>query len=233
MEIPNKELLGEQRQHSADQPVKAKAAPTDTNAQANHERLQTLAKKNQLNLADWIEITGLKIDLDGENTRYKITCDGVQFAAWPEGMVSEAPALWQAEMSRDNDAPVLTFPCTPNELVDFVDADPAGLGSLSVPDSFRDAVTAPLTTVEQSPEKPAADHEAAAAGAPQRDITEERGCRRLIRENWGDIRSLHGVDADGRQVRNLLKRRVEPSELPALKTIQNCLIVLRKENLIP
>lgn len=68
----------------------------------------------------------------------------------------------------------------------------------------------------------------------KRDITRERGCRRLIRENWGTIRSLHGNDADGRQVLRVLKQNMEKNEqVPKLKTIQNHLIVLRKEKLIP
>lgn len=68
----------------------------------------------------------------------------------------------------------------------------------------------------------------------QRDIKSERGCRRLIRENWPEIRSLYGAKADGRQVLIVLTRnKGKNDELPDLKTVQNKLGELRKENLIP
>lgn len=67
-----------------------------------------------------------------------------------------------------------------------------------------------------------------------KDIKTERGCRRQIREHWDKIKLLNGVNADGRQVLSVLKIHVDASELPKkLKTVQNCLIQLRKEKLIP
>ena len=66
------------------------------------------------------------------------------------------------------------------------------------------------------------------------DIKDERGCRRLIRENWAAIKSLYGKDADARQVLIVLKRNQgEDEKLPKLKTVQNNLIKLRNERLIP
>lgn len=68
----------------------------------------------------------------------------------------------------------------------------------------------------------------------QRDIKTERGCRRLIREKWETIRTLHGPNADARQVLNVLTRHAnEFDEMPKLKTVQNKLRELRKANLIP
>jgi hypothetical protein len=66
------------------------------------------------------------------------------------------------------------------------------------------------------------------------DIKRERGCRRLILEYWHEIKSLYEDNADARQVLRVLKRNIEKYErLPALKTVQNRLIDLRKEKLIP
>jgi hypothetical protein len=77
-------------------------------------------------------------------------------------------------------------------------------------------------------------NEASSESPGNKDIEEEIGCRRLIREHWPTIKALHGPDADGRQVRRVLKDNIDESEkLPELKTVQNRLIDLRKENLIP
>lgn len=69
------------------------------------------------------------------------------------------------------------------------------------------------------------------------DMAAERGCRRLILENWPSIEKLHGPSAKGRQVLRVLTRALssdngqEPT--PTLKTVQNRLIDLRREGLIP
>lgn len=64
------------------------------------------------------------------------------------------------------------------------------------------------------------------------DITLERGCRRRILEKWSDIESEYGPRPDGRQVRCVLARDKSESP-PNLKTVQNRLIELRNEKLIP
>lgn len=69
---------------------------------------------------------------------------------------------------------------------------------------------------------------------PSHDITKERGCRRLILENWESIKTLHGSNADGIQTLRVLKRNLEQGEkVPALKTVRNCLTALRNDQLIP
>lgn len=74
----------------------------------------------------------------------------------------------------------------------------------------------------------------AACISAESDARNERGCRRLILENWSAIVKLHGIGADGRQVRRLLSRTLgQEQKLPELKTIQNKLAELRKEGLIP
>lgn len=86
-----------------------------------------------------------------------------------------------------------------------------------------DPVTAP-SQGEETPTMRRATH----------DVTRERGCRRKILENWEVIEELHGTGADARQVLRVLKRNADHSErTPALKTVQNSLIALRKEGLIP
>jgi hypothetical protein len=66
------------------------------------------------------------------------------------------------------------------------------------------------------------------------DITRERGCRRHILENWEKVLQLHGGGADARQALVILKRNMDKSDrLPTLKTVQNKMAELRKENLIP
>lgn len=79
-----------------------------------------------------------------------------------------------------------------------------------------------MSTSEQSTDK------------EKHDITRERGCRRLILENWDKIKLLHGDNADGWQVLKVLKTHIDEDErVPKLKTVQNRLIELRKEKLIP
>lgn len=108
---------------------------------ASEERLQSLAKKEFLNLADWIEITGFGIGND-EQIRYNISADGVRFIGWPSDLIESSPPLEQAMMLQQNEEPGLMFPCTPRQLVDFVDSEAGSMfGSLFVPDSFRDAVS--------------------------------------------------------------------------------------------
>jgi len=60
----------------------------------------------------------------------------------------------------------------------------------------------------------------------------ERGARRRILENWEGIEAEYGASADGRRVQWVLARDKDEEEI-SLKTIQNRLIELRKEGLIP
>lgn len=111
------------------------------------ERLQALAKQDQLFLADWVEITGAKMDKEGKECHYKITKEGVRFVGWPDDFMRDFQPLEQAEMLRQNEAPGLTFPCTPNELVDFIDSDAGSMfGNLFVPEVFRNAVKSPTAS---------------------------------------------------------------------------------------
>lgn len=64
------------------------------------------------------------------------------------------------------------------------------------------------------------------------DIKRERGARRRILELWNDIEALHGADPDAHQVLRVLNRQ-QGEDAPALKTVQNRLIDLRRDGLIP
>lgn len=64
-------------------------------------------------------------------------------------------------------------------------------------------------------------------------IHKERGCRFLIRSNWEEIKTKHGLQANGRQVHLFLKDKIDVSDhRHTLKTFQNCLTELRKEGLL-
>ena len=64
------------------------------------------------------------------------------------------------------------------------------------------------------------------------DFTLERGARRRILEAWDNIEREYGLDVDGHVVLRVLKRDKEATQ-PTLKTVQNLLIDLRRELLIP
>jgi len=85
----------------------------------------------------------------------------------------------------------------------------------------------PTAPVETTSEKPA-------DGPKWYDIEQEKGCRRMILENWGTIALTCGNAANGGQVLRQLKIIYgKEAKLPELKTVQNRLRELRKEKLIP
>jgi hypothetical protein len=79
-----------------------------------------------------------------------------------------------------------------------------------------------------------ASSEVARKNRQEHDIKAERGCRRIILEHWDTIEKLHGPRAKGFQVQRFLRNQPDNRESEAsLKTIQNRLIDLRKQKLIP
>jgi len=71
-------------------------------------------------------------------------------------------------------------------------------------------------------------------GPARYEIEQEKGYRRMILENWKSIVLVYGPNATGSQVlRQLKKIHGKDAKLPALKTVQNRLIDLRNEKLIP
>ncbi len=103
-------------------------------------RMRMLAGKNKLGLPEWIEITGFG---PGSEMHYEITLQGVRFVGWGEDKFSRHSTKDQVLLAQQNEAPGLTFPCTPQDLQDFVDSGICNIrGSFFVPDEFRLTVIA-------------------------------------------------------------------------------------------
>jgi len=103
------------------------------------ERSVALARSPFLEAADWIELTGVN---SGEYSLCLVGQSGVRFIGFDNDTITLSPRSWQPFMLRDNDTPPLSFPCTPKELLLFVDTLHAGVHAFSVPDAFRQAVAA-------------------------------------------------------------------------------------------
>ncbi|GGY24946.1 hypothetical protein [Pseudoduganella albidiflava] len=88
------------------------------------------------------------------------------------------------------------------------------------------------TTTEDSPLPEASAKMSPVERRKALDISRERGCRRRIIESWNNIEMTHGPRPGARQVLRYLKLDKDDVE-PQLKTVQNHLIELRKEGLIP
>lgn len=113
-------------------------AGIDAGNSGHPERMRLLASQDRLGLGDWIEIFGVGIK---DAPRYTITAEGVSFDVWDEGFFASYPPHQQTSVLRQNGEPGLLFPCTPRELLDFVDNGAGRLfGSFHVPEEFRNAV---------------------------------------------------------------------------------------------
>lgn len=95
------------------------------------ERCRELAARPMLDVADWIDLTGAGT---GEHVLYVVDETGVRFRSWDADFIEQAPVGWQGEMCRQNATPMLAFPCSPSEMVAFVDGDFVGVFGL--PDEF-------------------------------------------------------------------------------------------------
>ena len=101
-----------------------------------------LANKAALDIADWIRLTDTKINPEVKTGDYEISRTGVRVRPYSEDQIARAPASEQAWMLDAEKATQLHFPCTPSDLLRFIDHDD-GLGVFFVvPDEFRDAVIA-------------------------------------------------------------------------------------------
>jgi hypothetical protein len=162
------------------------------------ERCTELANQHELSLSHWIELVGLGI---GRHESYDIGRNGIAFRNWEDDFIAASPIEWQADMERDIEiAPRLKFPCTPAELVEFVDTA-IGIHCFNVPEAFRLAVTCEHAASSGTPKSyepttlkatPAAITETPEERRAAHDMATERGCRELILRNWETIRSLHG-----------------------------------------
>ena len=78
--------------------------------------------------------------------------DRITFRKWEDDFIAAAPLDMQKEMLNNNrTAPELAFPCSPAELLEFVDTA-IGTHCFSVPEAFRLAVTREQNTSPGKPE---------------------------------------------------------------------------------
>ncbi len=140
------------REKSGERNFEAKVAAVNL----SHERCIELARKPELRIADWIELTGVGCGWCGA---YHITSEGVSFGTWDEDHISSARLDWQIDMHRDNEQPPLKFPCTAIELLHFVDTARHDLYGFSVPDAFRQAITDIAPTTDTTQQVPAESQE--------------------------------------------------------------------------
>ncbi|MBO3702841.1 MAG: hypothetical protein J5W83_09905 [Candidatus Accumulibacter sp.] len=112
------------------------------------ERCLELARSTCLQVADWIELTGVRL---GEHEHYLVEQSSVRFVKWSDEAITDAPTGWQPAMLRDNRTLPLPFPCTPEQLLQFVDTLRVGVHAFGVPDVFRQAVVEIPETSDDSP----------------------------------------------------------------------------------
>ena len=113
-----------------------------------------LSQKNcgQLKFQDWFDITGLGLQPHG---LYKITLSGVRFHGYSSSEIERAPVRDQASMVRANENLPLTFPCTLQALLDFVDGPAGQIGGrhFSFPKGFREAAAMLMKPVSDKPDE--------------------------------------------------------------------------------
>lgn len=165
-------------------------------AEVSIERCIELSNERQLHVDNWIELVGVGI---GQRYLYDISSDCVKFRAHEEEYISQCPPEWQADMMRDNRvAPRLDFPCTPIEMLNFVDTlagfcDSAiGMHSFMLPEAFRRAVETSTQSGTPKSDAPSANtpvkkqlingvgrNEIIAAFPPPIGVTPEQWSKRL------------------------------------------------------
>jgi hypothetical protein len=111
------------------------------------EQCIELARKGALTIRDWRALTGFG---RGWAVAYLITSDGVFFRKWTREDMSEWSDEDRDRMEDENLTEPLLFPCTPAELLNFVDTAPHELAGFDVPEAFRRAVTESAQTTERA-----------------------------------------------------------------------------------
>lgn len=163
------------------------------------ERCIELARKPELGIVEWVELTGVGI---GEcHGFFLVATDGVSFIKHDLDFIKSAPAEWQIDMLRDNRHEPLKFPCTPARMIDFIDSELCMIrGCFSVPDTFQQAVTAIAQATDTAPQVPEEAREQAAPSgtsekaAPEVTLDDDgQGGKGLVAwqavmlENWPKI----------------------------------------------
>ncbi len=105
--------------------------------EATPERCAELAGLERFKAADWIALTGIGL---GKFGHYRISTEGVRFLNWKKEETEESSLDDQEQMLRDNDVPALSFPCSAEELIAFVDSETADGTRFLLPEAFRKAL---------------------------------------------------------------------------------------------
>lgn len=114
------------------------------------KQCRDLASQPKLTVADWTDLTGVGRGMFG---MYQVSAECVEFRRWSDHEIRQYPSADQVDMERENASPALSFPCSPDELVTFVDKACIGGRHFELPESFRSAVAqlhgSPLNVVER------------------------------------------------------------------------------------
>ncbi len=97
----------------------------------------------EIDISAWMKLTGVGL---GSYGQYLISERGVSFKGWTADQLAEAPVWQQPDMLAENEHR-LTFPCTPQQLLDFVRGDVSGCLS-SVEQSVEALISSEPTLVE-------------------------------------------------------------------------------------
>ncbi|MCA0184837.1 MAG: hypothetical protein LCH90_02405 [Proteobacteria bacterium] len=102
------------------------------------EQCRDLASQPKLTVADWTDLTGVG---RGLFRMYQVSAECVEFRRWSDHEIRQYPSADQVDMERENASPALSFPCSPDELVTFVDQACIGGRNFDVPVAFRAAAS--------------------------------------------------------------------------------------------
>jgi len=167
------------------------------------DRCIELAQMPELEIAEWIELTGVYL---GEIGPYLVTPDSVGFVRWEPEEIRTYPKEFQVDMLRRNKHEPLKFPCTPARLLDFIDSELSTIyGCFEVPDAFRQAVTVTegVQTTDTTPQVPGsvpeattaddAEHAAAATPAATQEPPKTGAKVEILRKRAAFINDFQGM----------------------------------------
>lgn len=95
------------------------------------ERCRELAAEPLLAIRNWLELTGIGL---GRYGQYTVSSEGIRFKKFPdEDMAGLPPSEQEALLGANEKYGSMVFPCTPIELLTFVDS---AFAKMDVPDDF-------------------------------------------------------------------------------------------------
>lgn len=112
------------------------------------DECRDLARLEVLRYSHWVRLTGLRMS-EGDSAPFWIIDEsGIRFRGWPADMLAQAPDDMHIEMAEDHEQALrLRWPCSPADLLEFVEADRFGV--LWLPDAFVETVRAEGQTQAQ------------------------------------------------------------------------------------